>query len=365
VKDIATGEKPISIAFSPLGGAMYVTDGKDGSISVIDPASLEIRARIAAQPGLGPLRFSQDGRWGLVVNPVADKVFVIDASSDRLAHTIAVGKQPYQVNFTRNFGYVRSLGTQDVGLIPVSELDGATTPPVTYIPAGQRPPGLAQDISIADAIVPSVKQAAAAYIVNQAEGTVSYYMEGMGAPMGSFRNYGHQARAIEIVDRSLAERAPGVYTGRVKIPIEGIYDVAFLMDTPQFLHCFSAEVAPNPDVRPTKNPLAIEYQLDQRRVPVGNSTTVRFRLVDPSKGLPVSDIADLMVLYYRSDGRGRTMVPARALGDGRYEATVTINNLATYYVFVGSRSQKLSFSDLPFASLMGVPARGDQSNQGG
>ena len=33
-------------------------------------------------------------------------------------------------------------------------------------------------------IVPSVKQGAAAYIVNQAEGTVSYYMEGMGAPMG-------------------------------------------------------------------------------------------------------------------------------------------------------------------------------------
>jgi YVTN family beta-propeller protein len=96
VKDIATGEKPISIAFSPLGGAMYVTDGKDGAISVIDPASLEIRTRIAAQPGLGPLRFSQDGRWGLVVNPVADKVFVIDASSDRLAHTIPVGKQPYQ-----------------------------------------------------------------------------------------------------------------------------------------------------------------------------------------------------------------------------------------------------------------------------
>ena len=102
-------------------------------------------------------------------------------------------------------------------------------PPVTYIPAGQRPPGVAAEISIADSIVPSVKEGAAAYIVNQAEGTVHYYMEGMGAPMGAFRNYGHEARAIAIVDRSLAERAPGVYTGRVKIPVEGTYDVAFMV----------------------------------------------------------------------------------------------------------------------------------------
>jgi hypothetical protein len=40
--------------------------------------------------------------------------------------------------------------------------------------------------------------------------------------MGSFRNYGHETRASTIVDRSLAEVAPGVYRGRVRIPFEGI-----------------------------------------------------------------------------------------------------------------------------------------------
>jgi len=357
VKDIETGEKPISLAFSPLGQAVYVTDGKHGTITVIDPKSLEVRSRIEAAPGLGPLRFAQDGRWGLVVNPVENKVFVIDASTDKLAHTITVGKQPYQVSFTRSFGYIRSLGTQDVGLIPVSELDEPGTPPVTYIPAGQRPPGIAADISIADSIVPSVKQAAAAYIVNQAEGTVSYYMEGMGAPMGSFRNYGHEARAIEIVDRSLGERAPGVYRGRVRIPVEGTYDVAFMMDTPRFLHCFSAEVEPNPELRTTTAAMGIEYLIAERRVPVGDSTTVKFKLTDPASGEPAGDVPDLTVLYYRSDGRGRKVVPAKALGEGLYEATVKVDSLATYYVFVGSRSRKLGYSDLPFASLMGMPAK--------
>ena len=133
--------------------------------------------------------------------------------------------------------------------------------------------------------MPSVKEAAS-YIVNQAEGTVYYYMEGMNAPMGAFRNYGHDARAIEVVDRSLGERAPGVYTGRVKLPVEGTYDVAFMMDTPRFLHCFSATVEPNPAVRRTKAPLAIEYKISQRSVPSGGSANVMFRLSDPVSGEP-------------------------------------------------------------------------------
>jgi YVTN family beta-propeller protein len=356
VKDIETGEKPIAMSFSPLGQALYVSDGKDGSIAVIDPESLQIRRRIQAEPGLGPLRFSRDGRWGLVVNPHANKVFVIDASTDKLAHTIPVGKQPYQVSFTRSFAYIRSLGTQDVGLIPISELDGASTPLVTYIPAGQRPPGVAGDISIADGIVPAVKQAAAAYIVNQAEGTVSYYMEGMGAPMGSFRNYGHEARAIEIVDRSLGERAPGVYTGRVKVPVEGTYDIAFMMDTPRFLHCFSTEVVPNPALQTTTARMAVEYQVAGRRVPVGQDTTVTFRLADPRIGEPVDGLADVTVLYYRSDGRGRRVVPAQTLEGGGYAATVRLDSVATWYVFVGSQSGDFGYSDLPFLSLMAMPA---------
>ena len=364
VAEIETGPKPISVAYSPLGSAIYVTDADAGTITVIDPDTHEIRAKIQAEPGLGPMRFNEEGRWGLVVNASADKVFVIDASSDRLAHAISVGKQPYQVNFTYSLAYVRSLGTQDVGLIPMSELDGAETPPVTYIPAGQRPPGTAAEISIADSIIPAVKQAAAAYIVNQAEGTVSYYMEGMGAPMGSFRNYGHEARAIEIVDRSLVEVAPGVYRGRVKIPVEGTYVVAFMMDSPQFLHCFAATVVPDDEAEGAKDSrMAVEYQVPNRYIMVGEEKTIQFRLFDPQSGVPENDVADATVLYYRSDGRGRAVRPARELGNGLYEATVIVSTPATYYVFVGAPSKGLNYTDQPFFSLMAVPSPQEEAKQ--
>ena len=355
IADIETGPKPMSIAYSALGNAIYVTDADAGTITVIDPDTREIRATIDAEPGLGPLRMTRDGRWGMAVNASTDTVFVIDASSDRLAHAISVGKQPYEVNFTNAMAYVRSLGTQDVGLIPMSELDGAETPPVTYIPVGQRPPGIAGDISIADSIVPAVNEAAAAYIVNQAEGTVSYYMEGMGAPMGSFRNYGHETRAITIVDRSLAEVAPGVYRGRVRIPVEGIYDIAFMMDSPQFLHCFTTKVIPNPLQKDEgAGTLAVNYQVDDRYITVGEPNTIRFRLEDRATGEAVADVTDVSVLYYRSDGRGRTTLAARQVGDGVYEATVEVSMPATYYVYVAAPSKKLSFSDNTLLSLMAL-----------
>ena len=208
--------------------------------------------------------------------------------------------------------------------------------------------------------MPSVKQAAA-YIVNQAEGTVHYYMEGMAAPMGAFRNYGQEARAIEIVDRSLAEQQPGVYVGRVKIPIEGTYDVAFMMDTPRFLHCFSAKVEPNPDIEVTTAPMNVDYLTTERRIPLGQSTTVKFRLTDPRTTLPRHDIPDVTVMYYGADGRGRTVVPARSLGGGVYEADVRIDRFITYYVFVSSPSEKISYNDLPHFSLMAVkPEPGEQ-----
>jgi len=356
VADVETGPKPMSIAFSSLGNAVYVTDADAGTITIVDPQTHEIRGRIAAEPGLGPLRFNKDGRWGMAVNASTDSVYVIDASRDQLAHTISVGKQPYQVSFTTSMAYVRSLGTQDVGLILMSELDEAETPPVTYIPAGQQPPGVAAEISIADSIVPAVKQAAAAYIVNQAEGTISYYMEGMGAPMGSFRNYGHEARAIEIVDRSLAEKVPGVYRGRVKIPVAGIYDVAFMMDTPQFLHCFTAKVVPDETKQDVVTSMAVKFETLDRRMTVGESKTVQFRLVDSSSGMPVTDASDVTVLYYRSDGRGREVQPARSLGGGLYEAMVEVSMPATYYVFVSAPSKGLDYSDQPFLSLMALAA---------
>ncbi len=89
-------------------------------------------------------------------------------------------------------------------------------------------------------------------VANPADRVIYYYSEGMAAPMGSFQNYRRNPRALMVVDRSLREVTSGVYSTTTKLPKSGIYDVAFLLDSPRITHCFNAEAKPNPDVPPGK-----------------------------------------------------------------------------------------------------------------
>ena len=73
-----------------------------------------------------------------------------------------------------------------------------------------------------------------------------------------------------VVDRSLREVTSGVYSTSTKLPKSGIYDVAFLLDSPRITHCFEAEAKPNPDVRKEKQvALRVEYLNKDKQLRVG------------------------------------------------------------------------------------------------
>jgi len=353
VRDIRTGSLPLSIAYSDLSSSIYVSDGEDGVIAVVDSRRHEIAARIKAKPGLGPIRFSQNGRWGIVVNTPEDEVYIIDASTNRIEHTIAVGAKPYQVSFTRAFGYVRSLGSERVSMINMFELDKGNKPPVVTFQAGPKAPELAGDVSIADAITEAVGEAAV-LIVSPADNTVYYYVEGMNAPMGNFRNYGHLPRAVGVVDRALREDDPGVYTGSMKVPEAGKFEVAFIMDTPSIAHCFTFSSIPNPEMKPEIAKLKIEYLSEERSVGVGETVNVRFRLTDPETALLRSGLKDVTVLYYPSSGQLRQEVLAQEVENGIYEAALPLKKFGAYYVFIKSPSLEVKYNDLPYISVMAV-----------
>ncbi len=247
VGQVDTGSVPISVAYSALSDAAYAADGLSGVITVIDPESGLSFEKIEAKPGLGPMRFSNDGRWGFVVNPNENLVFVIDASTNKIAHTVKVDNKPFQVALTDTFAYIRSLDSERVAMINLQELNRGGDVIVNNFAAGVYPPGQVSDIRIADAMIPAA-QDAAVLVASPADATVYYYMEGMNAPMGAFRNYGHKPRAVQIANRALKELEPGVYSTTIKVPMAGTFELAFLNEAPQFLHCFTMEAAVNPNL---------------------------------------------------------------------------------------------------------------------
>jgi YVTN family beta-propeller protein len=351
VREIALGGQPISLAYSALSQLLYVAEAQVGVVHAIRPDDLSTQARIQLAPGLGPMRFTPDGRWALVLNTADDKVYVIDPSSNRVVHEIAVQGQPYQIAFTRAFAYVRSLGSERVSMINLATLGAGKTPTVQTFAAGSLPPKAAGELVIADTVVAAPGEAGV-LVVNPADNTTYFYMEGMNAAASNYQTYGASARAVTVVDRSLREVEPGVYVSRAKMPAAGRFDVAFSLDSPRMLHCFSTDVAANPRRLAARKGIGVDYLVASREVIAGTPAAVRFRLYDGSSGTPHGGLKDVRVMSMPATGRARTEVAAIEIDDGVYEAQIAVPEAGAYYVFVASDTLNKGFRDLPYLTLM-------------
>ena len=217
--------------------------------------------------------------------------------------------------------------------------------------AGAGAPQLAGDLPLADSITFTSTEAAV-FVVNPVDNTTYFYMEGMNAPAGNYKVFGAGARAVTVVDRSLREEEPGVFVSTVKIPAAGRYDVAFMLDTPELLHCFSANASVNPLLeQQASTGLSLEYLQNDRLTLTGTDFSLRFKLSDFGTGQPKSGLRDVSVLYFRSPGADRKEVIAEEEGGGVYRAILPMGRAGGYYAHVGIRSQNIGYNDLPYFSL--------------
>ena len=349
-KELKTGTPATFVSFSTLANALYLVNETDGSITVVDTQSHEVVTRIQTKAGIKKVYFAPGGRWGFVPNAKENVVYVFDASTNRLAHTIGVETGPDQVTFTDVFAYLRSSGSTEVSMVRLSTLTGQ--PDIAKFPGGQIAPAEAPgEESIAEIMVPA-PEGNSILLANPADGVIYYYQEGMAAPMGSFQNYRRQPRAVMVVDRSLREVTAGVYTTTTKLPKSGIYDVAFLLDSPRITHCFNAEAKPNPDVpREKQVALRIEYLNKGKQLRVAENFKLRFKLVDTATSRAKNDLKDVRVLTMLSSGVWQKRDIAQSVGDGVYELDLKVPQTGVYFVFVESRSQGVSFRQLPHLTL--------------
>jgi YVTN family beta-propeller protein len=351
VKDLKTGALPVALAFSSLSKAVYVADEGDGTITAVDGLRHEILTRMKTSPGLHAIRFLPDGRFGFVVNRSTNAVYIFDASTNRLSQPVPVGPTPDQITFTKDFAYVRSIGNEFVTMIKITELgkEGYQAA-VNRFPAGEKAPQTSPFTSLAAAIVPA-PEAGAVFVANPADKMIYYYTEGMAAPMGSFQNYRRDPRAVLVLDNSLSETSPGVYTTTVRFNGHGYYDVPFLLDSPRIVNCFGFTVKENPDL-PKRKGVAIKVEplLKDVNIRVGESYQLRFKVTDTTTNQPKA-VKDMGVLVFLAPGIWQQREWAKPLGDGIYEMSFVPPQAGVYYVYFQSPSQGVQFNQLPYLLL--------------
>ncbi|WP_285420041.1 YncE family protein [Pseudomonas sp. efr-133-TYG-5] len=356
LQQLKTGASPLSVAYSALSGAVYVADGKDGTVTVIDGNSHAVRRVIRLQQGLGPMGFSADGRFGVVLNTVENRATVIDAATDAAIHDLEVSAEPYQVVFSKAYAYVRGLASAKVTMINLASLGEGRQPISQGFEAGPQPPRLAGDLPLASSLAVS-RDDNAVFVVNPVDNTTYFYAEGMNAPMSGYPNRGQIARAAMVIDRSLREVAPGLYSARVRLPAAGRFDVAFLLNQPNIIHCFTAQIEPNGQAEQHVGQPRVEFLLDKTRVALNDPYVVRFRIVQGKHKVQRSGVKDVQLRYFLAPTSRPREVPALEVADGVYEAPLTLDRSGAWYLHVRAASLGAGFDDQTFASVRVSPGQ--------
>jgi YVTN family beta-propeller protein len=352
VSDVKVGPEPASMALSELSKAIYVASEKDGTVTVIDEQSQKVLAHMKTKPGARSVRFAPGGRYGFVLNTKESTVSIFDAASNQMLHEVTVGKAPDQIMFSDTFAFVRSLDTEIVSMLRLATIGKEVD--ITDFPGGQIPPRKGSEPVHADSIV-LAPEGNSVILANPVDKSLYYYTEGMAAPMGNFQNYRREPLAVLVVDRSLREVKPGVYSTTIKLPASGRYDVAFLNDSPRVSHCFDLSADVNPSLKEEKPvALRIEHQMKELTLPVGKDFTFRFKVTDTATGNPKVDLKDVRVLTFMSAGAWQRRDFATPVGNGMYEIKLNVPESGVYMVFFESASMGVKYKDLPYLMLHAV-----------
>jgi hypothetical protein len=175
---------------------------------------------------------------------------------------------------------------------------------------------------------------------------IYFYSEGMAAPMGSFQNYRRIPKALLVLDNGLRETKRGLYSTTIRLDTPGYYDAVFLLDSPRAIHCFSFAVDENPALpKPIAAGLKVQ-QLSTDTPVVGQSYTLRFKLIDGNTGEGKSNLNDLGVLVYLAPGIWQERKAAMPVGNGVYEMSFIPPQPGVYYVHFRIPSMDVPFSQI-------------------
>jgi len=347
---VQAGAQPVSVAWSELSSLAYAASA-DGSITAFDPRNRRIVARIETEAGLERIRFAPGGRYGFALNPSKDLLHIVDVASNRVIQTGELEGGPFEVTFTDTLAYVRRKASELVLMVPLANIgEEGKQLSVADFPGGDETFGKRARTTVADGIV-AAPGANAVLVANPADQHVYFYKEGMAAPSGYFKNYGHDPQAVMVLDRSLGERAPGTFSTVATMPPAGIYDVAVFVGSPRVISCVRVHVAENPDIPKPLPPLRVEHLTRVDGITAGKPAGLEVRLTNSATGKPAARLDDAGVLIVQAGGSWSDRQRLTPVGDGRYTASFTPPLGGVYYVYVECRSAGLRASNPQFLVL--------------
>lgn len=343
---IKAGKGPLSLAYSPSAETLYAADRSSGAVLAISPESGKVLNKIMLAPGIQSLHSTPDGRFILALNPVKKTVTLIDTTRKIFLRALPTEADPDQIFFSADYAYIHHNGSPNVGLLALSSLSEERPLALISVPVGVRPSEEASDLSALSPMA-MMPDGSGVLIANRAEKTIYFYMEGMNAPMNSFKAHTSPPMGLLVYDRSLKEGpVAGRYESLIRLEEGGGYDVSFFLPDPQTAACFELTVAADPTRPKKKSPPLFDSRFDDLRFRPGKPSKLQFELSDAETGRTLSGVKDAQILAFLQNGGWQARAAARSIGRGIYEAELIFPREGKYHVLVEAPSLGIRFGDV-------------------
>ncbi|MDP4300558.1 YncE family protein [Leptothrix discophora] len=378
---------PLAVTHSALARRAYIGSLNAPLLTVIDLEDGKPLARIALPQPVSAVRADPSGRHVLAVHTASSTLMAVDAANSRLVAQGQVVAQPDQIVYSQRFAFIRGLGSSSVQMVELRALDEGRLA-LNELPVFQKTPAsLPEHIGPADLMAPSPEPGS--MLLGSAPDTaLYYYTEGMMAPQGTYATYSRAARALKVVDRSLKETEPGVYSGVVRLDRGGLYSLPTLLEQPRLTQCWalnvddtgatadgrridvtwqlgeqtytgsSARVA-SQTLPGSSRDTARPGQAPRAEMRAGEAGELLIRLKDGQTGQPLTGITDLQAMALERPGlsQQRLFAQEREPGSGVYVVRQKFPRAGVWRVMVQSRSLGLTFDRSP---LLDIGVRGPE-----
>lgn len=344
IRTMTVPGEPLSVMSIPSNSTVWVIDGKHGRVHRYTTQGRPVDS-VALDPGIGPAKLSPDKRYVLIVNPSQHRVHVLNAGTGQPVHAITVSGQPYDVMFSEQYAYVRSLASEQVAMVALAALDKPHPAP-QYIPAGSGILAQAKEgLPIASTMGLTLNKGGA-FLASPTERTVYHYMEGMNAPDSGLRTYGHTPMAALAIQRGLRQVGPGEYAAVVKLPSAGRMVLALASDAPKIRECIGLHVERAPVAKESER-IGLEWLSDPVvHAVAGKPVTVRVRAKNGVKlAADAANQFELLVIPTRGGQGVRWPLRTDERAAGQLIGEGILSAPGGYYVHIrGAQAVEATFS---------------------
>ncbi|GKS69438.1 hypothetical protein W03_14420 [Nitrosomonas sp. PY1] len=239
IREVDLGFEPLGLLFVDKQSLLWIINAKAGRIHRFDARGNPIDD-LVLEPGLGPIKLTPDMRYVLTVNPSQHWIHVLDIETGKERHRITLSGQPYDILFSEQYAYIRTLQSEQIGLLSLSSLD-SQQPIVKLIPTGADALSETQNLPRASSMSLTLGRSGA-FFATPSERTLYHYMEGMNAPNSGLKTFGHTPMSVMVVQRGLRELKPGQYSTVIRLPSAGRMVLALASEAPVLRECLGLKV---------------------------------------------------------------------------------------------------------------------------